>query len=73
MTTGGDLIKAEKLAANLARGAARPYWVVRVFTHYFVIPKPCMSDLAQAELKGIVLPHLGCSFEGEYDKTGAKI
>lgn len=64
--------KAENLAANLARGSLRPHIVVRVFAHYFAVPRPAMSDLAYAELK-LFLTRIGCSVESEFDTTGARV
>ena len=68
-----DVEKAERLAANLARGTLKSFWVVRVIDHYFAIPKPNMTILCQAELKDTFLPRIGSSFESEFDSTGKRV
>lgn len=68
-----DAAKAERLAVSLARGTLKPFWVVRVIDHYFAIPKPNMNELSLAELKTVILPRIGSSFEAEFDTTGRRV
>lgn len=67
-----SLSKAERLAASLARGTLKPFWVVRVINHYFAVPRPNMPELSIAELKQFLF-RIGSCFESEFDSTGSKV